>query len=237
MNARRVFAGIVVVALSLAGGTAMAGGEVNLFFGVKNVDLDDLQNELESSIGDSIDNFSDLEDLDEFGLLTTWGEDWPVALAVDLLFASNDINASYTYYGDSSTYGIPYSVDAKLEYDTWEIDVGIRKYWGGSVQFYLGTGLAFGNAEVTATGTISPATSSSVFQPGTTPSVSISESEKGSDWGLWANTGLVGRIGKHVNLGLDVRFSSINVDLGDSDDFIRAPAGGLHYGLYIGGRW
>ncbi|MDX1387734.1 MAG: hypothetical protein R3344_00985 [Acidobacteriota bacterium] len=237
MGASTAFRVFAAIALLLGCSAAMAGGEVNVFFGVKNVDLDDLQNALEDLTGSSV-NLSDLEDLDEFGLLTTWGEgDWPVALAVDLLFASNDINSSYSYYYGGATYGSPYSIDVKLEYDTWEIDVGIRKYWGGNVQFYLGTGLAFGNAEATLTGTLSTLPPSSVFQPGTTPTASISESEKGSDWGLWANTGIVGRLGKHVNLGLDVRFSSINVDLGESDDFIRAPAGGLHYGLYVGGRW
>ncbi|MDX1387735.1 MAG: hypothetical protein R3344_00990 [Acidobacteriota bacterium] len=238
MGARKGPGAIAVVTLFLACGTVVAGGgEVNLFYGVKNVDLEDFGNAVESDTGISIDQLSDLEELNEVGLLFTYGHDWPVALAVDLLVAGNDITTRYSY--GPQTYGTPYyySVTAKLEYDTWEVDVGIRKFWGGKVQFYLGTGLAFGNAEVTVSGSVSPGASSSVFQPGNGPSISVSENEKASDWGLWANTGVVGRLGKFVNLGVDVRFSSINVDLGDSDDFIRAPAGGLHYGLYIGGRW
>ncbi len=176
-------AGIVALLFLLLPMSTTAAGEVNFFLGQKMLDDGD---------------WKPFEDQTEFGAAFTFGGDWPVSLAVDILVSEDD--SSISYYG--------YTVTGR----TTELNVGVRKMFGErKVQPYVGGGLAFIDAEISAGGG------------------GLSD----SDIGLWANAGLLFRIGKRFNLGIDVRYSDAEVTIAGFD----IDAGGTHYGALIGFRW
>ncbi len=182
---------VVVVALAVST-PALAGGETNVFLGQKDVkDLDD--------------------DLDEFGVALTFGGDWPVAIAVDIL--RGDISESYTYYyvGDGGVY------TANAEAEVLEVNLGVRKtFLDGKVQPYVGGGVVWADLDF------------SVSVPGLG---SFSESDSGV--GFWGNAGVLFRIGERFNVGVDVRRSDVDADIeGESVEI-----GGTHYGVLLGFRW
>jgi hypothetical protein len=245
MRAQRLLIAFALVTLAVAStGTWAGGGEINLWYGEKNLDLKSQREIVESEFSDSSrtgsDTFGDLEDLTQFGLMTSWGLDWPVAIAADFFLASNDVSLAYTYdYNDRGSLYYRLTERIEVDYDTWEVDLGIRKYFGGNVQFFIGTGLAIGSAEIKVEGAeelIFNFPSRGEPQP-----ESFSFSDSDTDFGLWADVGFVWRAGDHFNLGLDVRYSSINVDLqfDERPDNVpeRFPVGGVQVGLFLGGRW
>ena len=75
----------------------LAGGEVNFLFGQKDLDLE---------LDPADQGLSPLEDQTGFAVLFTFGKDWPVSLAVDILTTDESVSASYsyTYYGYSYTF-------------------------------------------------------------------------------------------------------------------------------------
>jgi hypothetical protein len=250
MRAHRLLVAFALVALAVAStGTWAGGGEVNLWFGQKNLDLKSQTSDFESEFSGAerigSDTFSDLEDLTQFGLMTSWGMDWPVAIAADLFYGTSDASVAYSYsyyYGPGR--GSPYyyytvTERIDIDYKVFEVDLGVRKYWGGKVQFLLGTGIAIAGADVEANGT--ETFSFNFPDRGAPPPETFSESASATDFGLWADVGFVWRAGEHFNLGLEVRYSSVNVDLSFDDDPdevpLRFPAGGTQVGLFVGGRW
>ena len=209
---------ILFLFLLVAAATApvwAGGGEVNLFYGQKDLDLD---------LDSSDDFLSPLEDQTEYGILFTYGHSWPVAIAIDILQSSEDVSYSYDY-----TYApYTYTVDASLDADVMEIDLGVRKYFGkNKFQFYVGGGVAFIDFEATIRGTVDS------VPPQVGLPVSINESESDNGTGYWLNAGAVWRAGSWFNLGVDVRYSDADVTLGE-DSF---DAGGTHYGAYVGFQW
>jgi hypothetical protein len=69
-----------------------------------------------------------------------------------------------------------------------------------------------------------------------------------SGTGFWLNGGVMWRITPRINLGFDLRYSDVSVDLVFEEDAlvpdrqiaeesIEADVGGLHYGLLFGIRW
>ena len=135
----------------------------------------------------------------------------------------------------------------KIDWNTIELDLGIRKYWGEKVQFFIGTGLAIAegeldldfaddvDVEIIANGRGEPP----VIEPG---GLILKETVSDTDFGLWADIGFVWRAGGHFNIGVDVRYSSVNVDFTFEDDEpddvpIRFPTGGVQVGLFLGGKW
>ena len=95
MNSKnRLVPALVVVAVAFCCGTAMAqfGGDANVWIGMKKFS-DDLKLEEEDFLS------IDLTQQTEYGLMLNLGQvDWPVAIAVDILRASDDGTDSYSYY-------------------------------------------------------------------------------------------------------------------------------------------
>ncbi|MDX1389042.1 MAG: hypothetical protein R3344_07620, partial [Acidobacteriota bacterium] len=120
---RKLVLCVVVAAMATLSTAALAGGEVNLFYGRKDMDFG---LDLSGAPSGAAQTISNLEDQDEWGLLTTWGHQWPVALAIDFLSSSQDDTLRYTYA--PGTYGGG-SYALKIDFETKELDVGIRKYW------------------------------------------------------------------------------------------------------------
>jgi hypothetical protein len=229
-----LLAACVVVLISGSTGV-MADGEVNLLYGKKEVDMGwptfatEAPEELRRAWNGMV---NDLEDHSHWGIMFTWGHDWPVALAIDYLDSK----------GDGSVPGYYYSVKSELE--TQEIDVGVRKFWGNQIQGYIGGGAAWikGELDVTTTGNLpkGPPVRGVVIPD-------LSESASDSGLGFFVDGGIVWRAGSWFNLGLDVRYSDASVDLfapnpdaGAPDEAIvpgSVDVGGFSYGLFVGARF
>lgn len=125
----------------------------------------------------------------------------PIAFAVDLL-ATGDDDDYYDGYDYYETTG-----------STTEIDLGIRWYTPPAViRGYIGGGLALVNAEITV-------------------EVNGHEaSEDDSAVGFFLNGGLVVTLVRHLNLGLNARYSEAEVDIAGYE----AEAGGFALAGFIG---
>ncbi len=153
-----------------------------------------------------------LESQIEFGAVMSFGQDdWPVHIAVDVL----------TSVGEETVYD-PSVGDITLTASTFELDAGVRKIWkAGKVRPYLGGGVGIIGAALKV---------DSGF-------VSVDAADAG--FGLWADTGVFFRLGSHFNIGLDLRYSSADVDLDFGYGAVAQDvnAGGFSYGLLLGFGW
>jgi opacity protein-like surface antigen len=113
---------IVFVILAAFNGAAWAGGNLNIMYGQKNLDDGD---------------WEPVEDQREYGLMIDFkaNDNWPVSIALDLLFSEDD---------GKNSFGID------VEGETRELNLGIRKYFPVTAQFkpYIGGGLAYIDAEI-----------------------------------------------------------------------------------------
>ena len=108
-------------------------GNVNLFWGTKQLDEDDC---------------APTDEHDELGILVDYKEkSWPVSIAISYLSSSDEQTADYDYYYNGVGIGT-----ADLERKTTELSLGIRKIWDGSPSLrpYIGCGIALISAEFEA---------------------------------------------------------------------------------------
>ncbi len=100
-----------------------------------------------------------------------------------------------------------------IESKTTELNVGVLKIWDRSphIRPFVGGGLSFIDGEFSLFG--------------------LSDSD--SSAGVWFGTGVYWTLGKHFNLGIELKFSSADVKLFGVD----ADAGGSHIGGLIGYHW
>jgi hypothetical protein len=149
--------------------------------------------------------------------------DWPVALAVDLLSSSEDSSRSVV-----TSYALEYQTDV----ETTELGVGVRKFWGTKLRPYVGGGLAYVrlDGKQTMTGTLGA--DLRLFSD-----TVVDDSDAGL--GYWINAGLLYRLGRHVNIGLDLRRSDADAKLSpnQASSSVELDSGGTHYGVMIGYHW
>ena len=135
---------------------------------------------------------------------------WWFSLAIDLLYAAA------TEQVDIVDLGIG-KYSASVESRIIELDLGIRKIWEVPKGFrpFVAGGFAIinGNIESEALGE------------------SVAEDNTG--YGVWVNGGLYITLMKHLNLGLDARWSMAEIDLFDRE----ARVGGWHFGVFAGFHW
>jgi len=171
-------------------------GNVNLFLGTKFLDKDD---------------WEPVEDHLEGGILfDIRRENWPVSIAVDLLYSWDDKDIAVDILGVGR-------VNSTVEAKTFEINIGVRKIWEILNYFrpFIGGGPAFIKAELEVT------------QRGN----SISDSDTG--FGVWIDAGVYVTLARHLNLGVDARWSKAEVEIFDA----QGDAGGWHIGALIGFHW
>jgi hypothetical protein len=218
-------------------------GDVNLWLGMKKFSDDykieeDLYNDKQPS-SLSID----LTSQQQYGIMANFGNvDWPVAIAVDILSASDDDTWSYTYEG----YAYDYTYSLGLDTSTMELAVGVRKFFlpDGKFQPYVGGGAVYfkGDAELTARFYETPIPS---------PTKQLDETYKVDDSastvGFFLNGGVAWRLGKMVNVGADLRYSNGSVDYEFEDIIVpvkqdlggseSVDVGGYHFGVFVGIRF
>jgi hypothetical protein len=239
MNSKnRLVPALVVVAVAFCCGTAMAqfGGDANVWIGMKKFS-DDLKLEEEDFLS------IDLTQQTEYGLMLNLGKvDWPVAIAVDILRASDDGTDSYSYYY--------YAAEARVEVTALEVNVGVRKFFipEGKIQPYIGGGVNWTQAEaelgLKLTSSALPATEK--LAQTTLFDESVSDTQ--SAFGYFLNGGVRGKIGKVLNLGFDLRYSGAEVEFDEIEivvpskqagpsDSGKVEVGGWHAGIFIGARF
>jgi hypothetical protein len=163
-------------------------GNLNGYWGIKNLDSDDW---------DPVDEHS------QYGILLDFRpKNWPVNIAIDYLKSDDDVTISI------------FGPTIKVEGETREIDIGIRKIFENSstIRPYVGGGLAFINGEFGFAGLIS---------------------EDDDAIGIWIDVGLYWTLAEHFNIGFDLRYSKAEITLFGVD----GEAGGLHAGLIFGYHW
>jgi opacity protein-like surface antigen len=96
---------------------------------------------------------------------------------------------------------------------TWELNLGVRKVFdtGSIVKPFLGAGLAFGGA---------------------TLDIEIDDESDGGV-GIWFDGGVDISLGGPVSLGLELSYSTIEIEIADFD----TDAGGLRFGITLGFSW
>jgi len=192
-------AAMVTTLLLIATSAAQAGGEINLLYGNKSLDGE----------------WEPLDGQTQYAVLINIGDQWPVSLAVDLLFSSDEVSGVFP----DGTGGM---VGATLTAETNEIDIGVRKlFLDGVAQPYVGGGLGLIGGELGASaGGVSLVVDDATI-------------------GLWVDGGVMFRVTRHFNVGLDVRWSDadIDFDLGSGLGNAEVNAGGTSYGVMLGYRW
>lgn len=199
----------VLLGTCLAVTPALAAGDANLFLGGR------------STSDDTVDA-AGLDTVPQYGAWVTLDFEWPVSLALDLMWASDD--ASVTLSGAS-----PMTFDTEV--DTLELDFGVRKAWGEKLRPYVGGGVAwvdFG-AKQTETGSLGPGMEFT----------DLIIDDSGSSVGFWVDAGLLYVLGTSLNIGLDVRYTDADVDLTPEGNVgkITLDSGGTQYGFLIGYHW
>jgi hypothetical protein len=152
-----------------------------------------------------------MDDQFEFGGFLTIGRDnWPIDIAVDFLASEHNVGGC-GYWDFLCTR--PETLGR-----TFEVDAGVRKIWNtGKVLPYVGAGVGFIRAEFRTSG----------------GNIYADSSDLALGW--WAETGLLYRPIKILEIGLDVRYSTANVDLHFGYGAQSVDAGGFHFGLLCGG--
>lgn len=181
-------------------------GNVNAVLGVKTLDDDE---------------WEPADEHDEIGVMVDFGPaSWPVAFTVGALRSDAD-----------ETTGDPASgITVGLEAEVLELSFGVKKIWtpGRTVRPYIGGGVTRVSAE--ATGRVAGVSST---PPVTIVFETIVGPEEDDAIGPWIAGGVYWTLGDAFNLGVDLRYSSADVELFGVD----ADAGGTHAGLLLGYHW
>lgn len=186
-------------------------GNINLFGGQRSVDFKDHWS-----------NDIDVSKQNEFGVKIDFKQqDWPVSIAIDYLFSSDDDSASATrVFPGLDTVSVEEDVTGK----TSELNLGIRKIWDlpSPIHPFIGSGISLATAKLDIDTTV---TSSAGFG-----SISVSHSTTDTGVGVWIDGGVYGTLAEHFNIGVALAWSRATVTLFDE-------AGGFHYGLLAGYHW
>jgi len=179
MMRKRIAVSCLLLVSALWAGSAMAEGTIALFLGQKS--LDDAQfahGGLTAPSPPGPDGWSPVEDHPEIGInLSAGRSEWPVLMAVDLLYSADD---------DTDEDGL------KREAWTVELGFGVRKFWsvwGDNFRPFVSGGLV----------TIKH------YQGASVGGVRRDDDNLGTGW--WIDGGFLWPVHKKMSLGLDLRYS------------------------------
>jgi opacity protein-like surface antigen len=161
------------------------------------------------------DDWEPVDQQGEVGAVMSFGQDdWPVHIAADVLGSADEEETIDPFFGPVTFTG-----------STFEVDAGVRKIWkvgsGGKCMPYVGAGLGLIAAAAEIEGNVA--------------SVDADDSAVG----FWGGAGVFWRLGSRFNIGLDVRYSTADVDLDFGGGLVAEDiaAGGFHYGMLLGFGW
>jgi len=175
------------------------------------------------------DDAKPAEDQNVFGARWTFGrKSWPIMFAVDVSTSTGDGSESTSYAYYVPYYGYYYgNLNADVAMTT--VSVGVRKEWGKSTtRPFVGGGMEWVRADAKA----------NVNFPGLLVPPIVILDDDDSDFGFWAEAGVTWQVGKHFDLGFNVRYSDAEVSLEDVFGFpIERDVSSLGYGVLLGTRW
>jgi hypothetical protein len=145
----------------------------------------------------------------ELGLMLAFGEERSsVHFSIDAFYSKDDESGS-----------VP-PTDSIVSAWSKEFSIGVRKVWDRSVtRPQIGAG----------------ATVISVHEDRDGPSGPVSN--QAHNYGVWVDAGISWRLARHLNLGIDARYSGARVALGEGLARRDVLAGGVHLGLLLGYGW
>jgi opacity protein-like surface antigen len=188
---------------------ALAGGDVNLFYGQKQ-------------LSDSLLEDAEVDGQTEFGIQLSLDFDWPVALAIDVLSSTGD-----------STIDVPaaYVVQYRTDVSTLEVDVGVRKFWREGLRPYVGGGFNWVKLDAEQVAFRDFGAGQEVTD--------LIVNDSGNGFGYWLNAGLIYSMKNGFNVGVDLRYSDASATLQTNygSESLNLDSGGLHYGILLGYRW
>jgi hypothetical protein len=156
--------------------------------------------------------WSPVDQQPELGVLFAFApERSPIYFAIDALYSRD------TQTMDTSLYGA-----VEVEGTTQEYSIGIRKVWNGdgrSTRPFLGAG-----------GCV-------VLSDLNLDSAAVTRHLGDKSYGVWIEGGITWRLGKHVNLGFELRYSTASASFEGLGQPIDVDAGGFHAGVLIGYGW
>lgn len=133
---------------------------------------------------------------------------WPINIAVDYLSSESDNELLFD----------PFLRVVEFEAETSELNIGVRKIWDRFpyARPFLGGGISFIRGEFKGT-----------------PLSGITLSDSDSGVGIWLGGGIYWTLIDHLNLGLELKFSTAEINLFGVD----VDAGGGHFGFLAGYHW
>lgn len=163
-------------------------------------------------VGEKWMNSGDWEPLDnsfELGLALAFGEERAaVHFAMDLFLANDEVSGGTAPSG------------ALAKVSSAEFGLGVRKVWiRGATRPHLGAGADVVQVREDRGGTTG----------------TVTNSDRG--YGVWVDAGVTWRLARHLNLGIEARYSSARVDLGSNFVPRDVAGGGIHLGALIGYGW
>jgi hypothetical protein len=179
---------------------------VALFFSITNINAGDWTGNVNIILGQKSldkDDWKPLEGQVEFAIETDFRE------------KTWPFNIAIGFVGTADKEELDYNVD--LEGTTAETNIGIKKIWenSGNIRPFIGGGLSLITAETKAS----------------SEGVSVSLDDSGT--GFWLSTGIYWTLGGHFNLGVEAKYSTAEISIGDFD----VEAGGTHVGGLVGFHW
>jgi hypothetical protein len=181
MMRKRIAVSCLLLASALWAGSAMAEGTIALFLGQKSLDDEEFAHNPTSP---DPGGWSPVEDMPEIGIhLSVGRSEWPVKMAVDLLYA---------YNSDTDDIG------KKREGSTVELGLGVRKFWsvwGDRFRPFVGGGAAPIKIEQKAS------------------AGGITRDDDQLALGPWVDGGFLWTVHKKFSLGLDLRYSTAKSEI------------------------
>ncbi len=166
-----------------------------------------------------------------FGARWTFGKkSWPIMFAVDVSTSTGDGSESgvfpyYVYY-----YGYYYgSGNLNVNVATTTVSFGVRKEWGKSTtRPFVGGGVEWIRADLKAN-----------FEfPGLGDPVRGFVDDDDTNIGYWAEAGVLWQVGKHLDIGFNVRYADAEASFKDVSGLsFDLKLSGIGYGVLLGTRW
>ena len=232
-----LFVIVVCFASEQAFGQSEWTGNVNVLYGVKNINDD--WTVAGSDLGYGGDDFTlEVSGTSEFGINADFGKtNWPVNILIGIYMADGDDSWSGSdvraIYVDDSFYDATFAVQTKLKAETREIRIGAKRSFtvGKLPKFspYVACGLVLAEAEAKVSYSVAMEA----------PEIDLSDSNGGSDsvddsaMGFWLGGGVSFQVFRQFTVGAEISYSSAEVDLRGVD----IESGGIHYGMFVGYHW
>ncbi len=167
-------------------------------------------------------DWGDFDDQTEVGVMADFSMDsWPISLSGSLIY-SNDSESDYHDHEVGDNFYYTYYAE---EASTVELNLGVKKIWpvGERFNIYVAGGLAviYGEMEITQSDNLSSGT------------YHDTDSEDDTGVGGWGSLGCYMTFARHVNVGVNVGYSTAEIDMYDDE----IEAGGTHISLLVGYAW